>query len=251
MLANSSPIVLDVFAVPPSTHWPTWLGPVVKACVGVERAEWLRAEQAVALQMLAHVLQEPQHRRRTGGGGKLHVANTMLWPHCGGTAQTAFSLCVPSHARAHRHTRTHTHTVCIQSLKKPADGLGLPPSLYKHFFALSHLTLHPPLPPSTPHTQAKPAQIHKLKPPSTPKLTNSLPNPGPQGRPNPSIPNQVRRTCHFWLQTQCSHQLLPQALSFIPPLFPLSNTQAHTHTCMTHECVLKPISPGWLPIQAV
>ncbi len=76
--------LLHFLPLTPSTHLPTWLGPVVEACVVAEGAEGLRAEQTVTLQMLAHVLQEPQHRRCTGGRGQLHVADAMLWSHWGG-----------------------------------------------------------------------------------------------------------------------------------------------------------------------
>lgn len=82
-------------------------------------------------------------------------------------------------------------------------GVIVPPSLFKHPRPALHNTLPP-----------KPAQTHKLSPLfSSLSHTHTIPNPVPQGRALPSIPNQVRRTCHQWLQTQRSEQWLPQALS--------------------------------------
>lgn len=103
------------------------------------------------------------------------------------------------------------------------------------FFTPSHTAVLPP-------TQAKPAQIltastHTHTHTSLRNLNHSLLNPAPQGKPNPSIPNHVRCTCHFWLQTQCSHQLLPQALSFIPLLLSdpreYSLSQFHLADCLS------------------
>lgn len=153
-------------------------------------------------------------RRRAASRSGSHVLIAL-----GDRTQTAVSMCAVC-------TSTHMHTVYIYSQRKAADGSGLAPSPYRHkpaFFTPSHTALHPP-------TQAKPAQIPKLTPPppnpSSPNLNHCLPNPAPQGNPNPSIPNQVIRICHFWLRTQHSLQLLPQALSFIPCLL-----------SMTHESV--------------
>lgn len=53
---------------------------------------------------------------------------------------------------------------------------------------ITHLTMHLPPKPSLPtHTKSYP--IHSFQ------------NLNSQGRNNPSIPNQVRCTCHLWLQT--------------------------------------------------
>lgn len=84
----------------------------------------------------------------------------------------AISLHLSVRARTHKHTHT-PHNMHSQ-LKKTADGFGLAAlSIYKPaYFTPSHTAQHPPI-------QAKPAQIHKLKPLSPPNLSHSLPDPTP------------------------------------------------------------------------
>lgn len=207
------------------SHLPTWLGPVVEARVVVEGAERLWAKQTVTFQILAHVLQEPQHRRRTGGRGQLHVADTMFWAHWWHKKTSNRSACI-----THTYKHTHTHTVCIHRERKAADGSRLAPS-HKHkpnfFHPIPHWTM-----PSHPSQACADPQIN-----TCPISAIAFPIQSPEGNPTQAFQTRLDAH-HFWLQTECSHQLLPKALFFVFSWLWL------------FRVFLKSILPDWLAIQA-
>lgn len=212
------------------TALPTWLGPVVEACVAVvvvEGTERLWAEHAVTLQILAHVLQEPQHRRRAGGSRQLHVADAVFGTHCK-TKQQWASGCVQC-VQTHKHTE---YTFTAKDKEQMVWGCAPSPFQVHIFHPISHCCTLP----SHPSQACTNPQIN-TPPRTSPILSYSLHNLPPWGKPNPSVPNQVRRKCHFWLQTQCSHQLPRQALPFIVLLRSVSHERVPLNQFHLHDCL--------------
>lgn len=126
------------------TVFPTWLGPVVEACVAVvvvEGTERLWAEHTVTLQILAHVLQEPQHRRRAGGSRQLHVADAVFGTHCKTNTSGPQAVCI-----VYKHTNTQEYTFTAKDKEQMVRGWTPSPFSSPHFSP--HLTLlHSALPP--------------------------------------------------------------------------------------------------------
>lgn len=176
---------------------PTWLGPVVEACVAVvvvEGTERLWAEHTVTLQILAHVLQEPQHRRRAGGSRQLHIADAVFGTHCKTKHQRA-SGCVQC-VQTHKHTE---YTFTAQDKEQMVRGWAPSPFQVHIFHPISHCCTLP----SHPSQACANPQINT--PPPRPSSAIAFTICPPEGNPIPAsqtrldanVISDYRRSAHI------------------------------------------------------
>lgn len=157
-----SPLMTFCHTLTIPTVLPTWLGPVVEARVAVvvvaEGTERLWAEHTVTLQILAHVLQEPQHRRRAGGSRQLHVADAVFGTHCKTKHQRA-SGCV-QRVKIHKHTE---YTFTARDKEQMVRGWAPSPFQVHIFHPISHcctLPSHPSQACTNPQINTPPHLTH-------------------------------------------------------------------------------------------